>query len=237
VRNELPGLDVILLASDIQNPDLPAALTQIRSDFRFASAPIIVVAKKEQLSAAQDMARADHRLGVVESNPTADSLTNAIASVSKAVGAQPITPVVGTGLSLEAAQTLGLLAITNNPLFKAQDAEAALINALQCDDADLRVTVAQVLGYIGTPAAQEAVARIALDDEESEEMRVAMFAALADAAKHHGSQLSESLVKMVIAVAESHENMVIRTAASQALGALNLPGNPASEIIRNQYDG
>lgn len=237
VRNELPGLDVILLASDLQSPDLPTALTQIRSDFHFAAVPIVVVAKKEQLSAVQDMVRADHRLGVVEAGPTAENLTAAIAKVSKAVGAQAITPTVGTGLSLEAAQTLGLLAITNNPLFNVKDAEPALINALQSDDADLRVTAAQVLGYLGTSTAQEAVARIALDEEESEEMRVAMFAALADAAKHHGSQLSENLVQMVIAAAESHENMAIRTAASQALGAQNLPGNPASAIIRNQYGG
>ncbi len=31
--------------------------------------------------------------------------------------------------------------------------------------------------------------------------------------------------------------MLIREAASQTLGALSLPGNPASVIIRNQYGG
>ena len=68
-------------------------------------------------------------------------------------------------------------------------------------------------------------------------MRVTMFTALAEAAKHRGNHLPDDLVQQLITVAESDENMVIRTAASQTLGALNLPGNPASVIIRNQYDG
>jgi HEAT repeat protein len=132
---------------------------------------------------------------------------------------------------------LGLLAVTNNPLFDVRDAENALIATLETDDATLRRTVAQVLGYLGTTPAQQAVARIALSVDEPEEMRITMFAALADAAKRHGNQLPEDLVQQLIAIAESDENMVIRTAASQTLGALNLPGNPASAIIRNQYGG
>ena len=64
-----------------------------------------------------------------------------------------------------------------------------------------------------------------------------MFTALAEAAKHRGNQLPDELVAELTTIAESDENMVIRTAASRTLGALNLPGNPASVIIRNQYGG
>ena len=64
-----------------------------------------------------------------------------------------------------------------------------------------------------------------------------MFTALADAAKHKGNYLPDNLVEQLTGIAESDNNMVIRTAASQTLGALNLPSNPASVIIRNQYGG
>jgi HEAT repeat protein len=140
-------------------------------------------------------------------------------------------------LALESALVLGLLAVTNNSLFDVQDAETALIATLATDDVTLRRTVAQVLGHLGTTAAQEAIAGIALDTTEAEDMRVAMFAALAEAAKHRGNHLPDEVVQELITIAESDENMVIRTAASQTLGALNLPGNPASVIIRNQYGG
>jgi CheY-like chemotaxis protein len=237
VRNELPGLDVILLASDMTAPDLRQGLPQLRGEFRFATVPVIVVAKPSQSEMVRDFIRGDHSLGQVPVAPDPEALAEAIAAVSKAVGATTITPEVGSGLALEAAMVLRLLAVTNNPLFDVEDAETALIVALDTDDAMLRETVAQVLGYLGTTAAQQAIAQIALDVDEAEQMRVTMFAALADAAKRRGNHLPEDIVQQLIVIAESDENMVIRTAASQALGALNLPSNPASVIIRNQYGG
>ncbi|MFQ5806436.1 MAG: hypothetical protein ACE5I3_08300 [Phycisphaerae bacterium] len=237
VRNELAGLDVILLTSDIAAPDLEQGLSQLRGEFRFASVPVIVVAKPSQGEMVRDFVRGDHRLGRVSVDPDSETLAEVITAVSKAVGATTITPDVGTGLALEAAMVLGLLAVTNNSLFDVQDAEIALIATLETDDEMLRKTVAQVLGYLGTTPAQQAIAQIALSADEPEEMRVAMFAALADAAKRRGNHLPDDTVQQLIAIAESDENMVIRTAASQTLGALNLPSNPASVIIRNQYGG
>ena len=64
-----------------------------------------------------------------------------------------------------------------------------------------------------------------------------MFAALAEAAKRRGSLLSDKLVKQVVEVASSNDNMTIREAASQTLGALSVEGAPASTIIRSQYQG
>ena len=60
---------------------------------------------------------------------------------------------------------------------------------------------------------------------------------LAEAAKRRGDLLSPELVKQIVTIAEGDENMTIREAASCTLGALNVPGEPASAIIRNQYRG
>jgi len=237
VRSELPGLDVMLLASDISAPDLREGLTQLRREFRFASVPVVIVAKVAQGELVRELVRGDHRLDYVPVYPDADTLAKAISRVAKAVGATVITPTVGGGLALEAARVLELLAVTGNPLFKVEEAETALIAALDADEPLLRTTVARVLGYVGTTAAQAAIGRIALNAGEPQEMRVAMFAALAGAAKQRGNHLPDDMVRQITAVAESDPNMDIRTAASQTLGALNLPGNPASVIIRNQYGG
>lgn len=236
-RTECPALDVILLASDMSNPELAPGVVQLRQEFRFAAIPVVVVAKPAQSKMVEDFTRGDHRLAAVTVNPSERELSAAIAQVAKAVGATPVTPEVGSGLALEATMALGLLALTNNPLFDVAESESALIAALRTDDAELRRVIAHVLGFIGTTAAQEAVARIALNAQEPEDMRVMMFAALADATRHRGNLLSERVVKDLIAIAEADPNMTIRGAAAQALGALNLPGNPASVIIRNQYGG
>lgn len=237
VRSDLPGMDLIVLASDVQAPELDAGLKQIRSDFRFASTPTLVITKAGGRDRVQALVRADTRLGEISGGEDAAGLSAAIDRVSKAVGAVAITPESGLSLALESAALMNGMAAANSPPYRGAEAEAALIQALKSGDPALRQTAAAALTYQPTGPAQEAIAAVAMNAAEAEPMRVVMFATLADAAKRHGNHMSEATVKKLIEIAEGDANMVIRTGASQALGALNLPGNPASTIIRNQYNG
>ncbi|MBU0641426.1 MAG: hypothetical protein KKB50_21405 [Planctomycetes bacterium] len=237
VRSELPGLDVIFIASDIPDPGLVSGLKQLRREFQFAATPTIIIIKPADQQVVRDQVRADHRLEALVPTDDPEEIRTTIARVARAVGAQPITADVGASLAQEAAEVLEMLSVTNNPLFSVADAEAALLVALGTPDARLRLTVGRTLGYLGSAAAQQALGDIALDTDEEQDMRVAMFALLADAAKRRGTHLGDEWIQRIITIAENDENMVIRTAASQTLGALNLPGNPASKIIRNQYGG
>jgi len=237
VRQELAGLDLLTIASDVVAPDLRTGLSQLRGEFRFAAVPVVIVAKPGSAELVGGLVRSDFRLGHVPPRVGPDELRAEFTRVSRAVGATPVTPELGLVLAHEAADVLGRMAITNNPLFKPEMVQSAILAALGTGDADLRIKLGGLLAFIDSREAQEPLARIALDEAESQDMRVAMFAALADGAKRFGNRLGEELVRRLIAAAESHENLTIRTAASQALGALNLPGNPASAIIRNQYRG
>ncbi len=236
-RDELAGLDVVFIASDITGPDLTAGLDSLRAEFRFASTPVVVVTKPGAGEAVRDLVQADYRLGSVPAGADRFEVDRVVAAVTRSVGAQPITPEVGASLAREAAEVLRLLALTSNTLLDISAAEVALIDALTTEDRELRVAVAEDLGYLGSRGAQEAIAEIALDTAESEEMRVLMFSALAEAAKRRGNLLGDDLLEQIIKIAESDENMTIREAGSRALGALNVPGEPASVIIRNQYRG
>jgi hypothetical protein len=236
-RSELPGVDLITIASDVVSPDLRTGLSQLRGEFRFASVPVVIVAKPGTGELVGGLIRSDFRLGHVPPQVGPDELRMEFTRVGRVVGATHVTPEVGLGLAHEAADVLVRLALTNNPLFKVEMVQPAILAALGTDDPALRVKLGGLLAFIGSREAQEPLAQIALDEAEPEAMRVAMFAALADGAKRFGNRLGEEIVRRLIAAAESHENLTIRTAASQALGALNLPGNPASVIIRNQYRG
>jgi hypothetical protein len=237
VRTELPGIDAIFIASDIKDPGLVAGLSTLRSEFRFASTPVVLISKPGDAITVRNLVRADHRLAEIPAGVGAADISKAIAVVSRAVGIKPITPEVGAKLAAEATDVLRLLAVTNNTLFNVADAEPALLDALASQDTRLRLAIAEVLGYIGSGKAQEAIAAIALDTKEPMEMRVRMFAALAEAAKRRGNLLGSEPVKKIVTIAAGDEDMTIREAASCTLGALNLPGEPASEIIRNQYRG
>ena len=64
---------------------------------------------------------------------------------------------------------------------------------------------------------------------------MAAFASLAESAKNNGHLLEDSHVTGLVRLAQEEDDLVIRTAASQALGAINLATPKASEIIRS-YD-
>ncbi|MGD8450604.1 MAG: response regulator [Phycisphaerae bacterium] len=237
VREMFPSLDVIFLAADISDVTLPEALAQLRAEFRFGATPVIIINKPGQRGLVRDLVRADHRLGDIVPGDAADRIRAAVETVSRAVGVHAITPEAGTALAMEAAETLDMLAVTHNPLFAVADAKLALIAAMGTTDPALRIKVAHVLGYLPDTAAQEAIAIIALDENQPEDMRVAMFTALAQAAKACGNQLESATVDRLVSIAEKDANLVIRTAASETLGALNLAADKGSEIIRNQYGG
>jgi len=237
VRDQLPAIDVILIASDIQKPGLTEGLSALRGEFRFAATPVVLITKPGHASLIRDLRGADHRLAAVSASPEPADLERAIALVSRAVGAKPITPELGAGLAMEAAEALRQLALTDNPVFNVSDAEAALLDAFKTHNVDLRLVIAETLGYLGSGKAQGAIASLALDPGQPEEMRVKMFLALAEAAKRRGNLLAAEQVQQIVKIAEGEPNLIIRQAASCALGALNLPGEPGSAIVRNQYQG
>ncbi len=237
VRTELPAIDLIFLASNLRDPTLTETLAALRSEFRFSAVPVVVVTKLADREAVRQLARQDARIGVLMENPTPVLVSKAIAEVTHSLGVQSITPDVGAALALEAAEALRLLGVTNNPVFNLAEAENALLTTLGKAGPPLRLAAAEVLGFLASGRAQEAVAKIALDPNEDVDTRVKMFAALAEAAKRRGNLLSPPLVQQLVTVAAGDPNMTLREAASAALGALSVSGEPASQIIRDQYQG
>jgi tetratricopeptide (TPR) repeat protein len=235
VREQTPTLDVIFLASNVQNPSLNQALAHLRNEFRFSSTPVVLIAKRGDADMVRDLVRADYRLAEVRPGAAADAVRSAIERVSHAVGLTPITAEAGAAIALDAAGVLEKLAVTGNPLFDPSQVEQALISALGNKDTALKMAAARVLAHVCSTPAQEALAKIALDSATEQEFRIQMFDVLAQAAKQCGNHLGQPSVNQIVKLAETEPNMPIRTAASQALGALNVPAGKGSEILRNLY--
>lgn len=237
-KSDAPGLDVVVVASDVGDPGLEESLHRMREDFAYRAVPVLLISKPADRSLVRKLVRADHRVLDVAPGEDADRVRLAVARVSYAVGFHPITPEIGQAIALESAQTIHGLAVANSSVFDLKRAEAALVSTLEATkDAALRRTVAQVLEYYGSATAQEGIARLALSVDVDSDMRVSMFDSLAAAGRRRGNLLSAATVDALLKVVEAEPDMVLRTAASQALGALNLPGNKAGDLIRGQYGG
>ena len=78
-------------------------------------------------------------------------------------------------------------------------------------------------------------AAMALNDNNTESLRIAAFNSLAESAKNNGNLLTDDQVNELLKIARDDTDLTIRTAGSEALGALNLATNKASEIIRTYH--
>lgn len=236
-QQELPTLDVVFLASDISEPDLRGALDALRARAGGKNLPVVILAKGGQMTLTEQISREDPATGMIATGADSAALIAAWKEVNRNVGRAELDPDLALDLALSAAETLRELAISGSRVFDIGRAEGALVAALKHTSPDLRVLSAQALAMIPTPTAQQAVAAEALNEANEVGLRIDMFAALAESGRHHGNKLTDEQLNALIKLVMEAKDLAIRTAASQAFGALNVPGNRASEIIRAQHRG
>jgi CheY-like chemotaxis protein len=244
-HKEVTHLDGIFLASDMRQPTTTEALRTLASDTRFALTPVVILIKEgDQLE--RILQRLEARImpvGSVFVLTDADGKVDpklgeqALAElklVAEAVGQREMSAEMQQWLALRAMKTLEGIARRGSDVLDVTVAEPALIATLrEGETPELRLAAAIALSWISTPAAQQAIAMVALDDVEADNLRMATFGTLAGSAKRFGSQLNEDLTDRLIDAAVNEPNLELRTAASQALGTLDLPVNRAAEILTN----
>lgn len=233
-RKNSPSLDLIVLASNVKTPGLNTELRDLRKDYLFASAALVLLVNPADEDVVRPLLHLDSRLGGVSEDAAAERILAEYDRVRRQIGGVALDKATALSLAVQAAEALRLVAISNCKAYDCNKAQPALIKALSHPEQALRVTSAEVLAVAKTPEAQQAIARLALDGNQEKPIRIRVFASLANSAKAHGNLLTDELREQVAAAATQAKDLDIRTAASQALGAMNLPSNQASEIIRAQ---
>jgi tetratricopeptide (TPR) repeat protein len=233
-RKNVPSLDLVLIPSNLKEPAFVAALNELRKDYLFASAATVLLISPADDEVVRPLLHLDSRIGGVPADAPAAGLLAEYDRVRRQIGALPLDRATALSLATQAAEALRMIAVTNNKVYNFRQAQVALINSLKHPEEALRVIGADVLAESEAPEAQQAVAQLALDETQSKPVRLRVFAALANSAKAHGNLLNDEWRDQVAAAATQAKDLEIRTAASQALGALNLPSNQASKIIRAQ---
>jgi len=244
-HQELTHLDGVFLADDMERPTPIEAIRELARDDRFALAPIVILLKGDTLILDRVNA-VDDRVGgelldlaadgsVVVDSGLVDRLLEKKDRVAGKFGHRALSPEMRLSLALEAAQTLQAIAASDSQVLDVTVAEKTLIDALTTHESEeLRVAAAAALSWLDSESAQQAIAVVALGVDETESLRMPAFASLAGAARRFGSHLDERMTDRLIKQAFDEPNLALRTAASQALGALNLPERRAADIIVGQ---
>ena len=236
-RTEFHSLAGLFISTDVTEPAMTTALAQLRSEFTYAKTPVVLLAKPRQSLLAEQVASADGYAEAVDAAADGAALEAGLERVRSRTGRAPLDPDLASSLALQAAETLRSIAVDGRTVYDFGVAEPALIAALSSDNEELQVTAASVLALARTPTAQRSIAEIALDSGQPDSLRVSSFNSLAESAKHNGKLLDERQVAELVEIARDDPDLTIRTAASEALGGMNLAAGKAGEIIRSYHGG
>lgn len=238
--------DVILLAAGMQQPDALGAIAELRRDLPTAATPILVVVNEDQLSTGRTAARSAAGVEVITSDIVdlgdpariTEQMMNRVKRASQTLGMSALGRELSMDLALQSCDVLRMIGESNLKVFDFSRSVSGLVGALSSSTEALRVRAAHALALGASADAQQALASAALNPERGLEERVAFFGSLAESARRNGNLLGSSeAVNRLINFTMTESDLILRAAASKALGALDLPSNKASEIIRGQYNG
>ncbi|MHC4329205.1 MAG: hypothetical protein ACYSWW_13915 [Planctomycetota bacterium] len=100
---------------------------------------------------------------------------------------------------------------------------------------EIQILSGRTLAHLDSPGAQRAIAAMALDTNNAQDVRIPAFDSLATSAKLNANMLPEDTVDAIYALIGSDDtDPDLRSAAAAAYGALNLPSRKAKDLILDQ---
>lgn len=236
-RSELESLDAMFISSAITNPEPAEAIAAVRGRRDVSLTPIVLMVEPDQTAMAELIVGGDPGVESVDAGASREALLERLAMVAKRLGQTPVDPDTAHELALLAAGTLHRIALDGRSVFNAAVAEKAVISAAGSVHEDLQIASIDVLALLPGGAAQSAIAQTALQRSNTESLRIAAFAGLSESAKRFSNQLDDDRVDELLEFSFDEPNLRLRTAASHALGALNIAADRASRIPLKYHRG
>lgn len=231
-RAESPAIHTFIVATDVSEPDVNNVMGQLRSEFAYAKTPVVLLVKPGTDLTAETIVKADPNADMVDSGVDGAAIEDALERVRSRTAQAALDAEVSKELARLAVATLRQIATNGRTPYDLNAAEPALISALSSPDGVLQESAAGVLAFLKSAKAQQSIAELALDGGQPEGLRVGVFGSLAESGKVQGNQLTEDQFASLMKISLEEANLVIRTAATQALGALNPTGEKAAEVLK-----
>ncbi len=160
-----------------------------------------------------------------------DTFLGAVQVLQERAGGGASTPEMSTTMAMAAASALARIGASGGGVFRMQDAELDLIDALREQSGDLRMEVAEVLAWVPTEAAQRALLGKALEPADADE-QAGLLRAAAASARRFGDKADPGQVERLREIMTGGAGQV-SDAAAACYGALNLgPRETIRMIVR-----
>ena len=186
-------------------------------------------------SAAIAIGAAGPKEGFAENKLVVANLAEALGQGSQASagGANGWSQEIAENYAVRAAEAMLSLAQARNSVLDLSAAQPALESAVS--DKRIQVLAGQILAYLDSPGAQRAIAAMALEANNTPDVRIAAFVSLATSAKLNANMLPDETIDAIYVLISSNETETeLRSTAAAAYGALNLPSRKVKDLILDQ---
>lgn len=219
------GVDVVVLGDDPQPNQVVASL---RSKGQFVGLPVVVAGQSERLGY---LAEKDGRVVLTVDEPQAKDMAEALSSAANIGAGEGMSPKLAAKWAVRTAESIRMLGLTGNSVYDIDSARVSLAAALQHPSQDVQVAAARALAVMPKVHAQRAITAVACSTQTSEKVRIEAFASLTESIRRFGSQVPDDQAENVIGVVIGNDSLAVRSAAAQALGAMNLPSEKIKSLI------
>ncbi len=229
---DVPYLGLVIVPGGVQANQL---ISLAATDDRLRYTPVLVTGSASELTKAHLDYVQFRTFGVVPNGAGEQTIISRYHAILKRLGS--MTPSSGQAmrLSIAAAGLLKSMAQNRASIFNVNVALPALNQALHNQHNRVVVAAAAVLGYVRNPKAQLMLARASLNSSSAPAaVQQRLFNDLATSARNVGNHLNSAQVNSLIQVVATESDPKVQIAAAAALGALNVPSNQASKLIRGQ---
>ena len=209
------GVDGFILGSlptaDKQN--LQAKLSKTKT---LSNLPVVSLAELERQNGAK---------------PDADTIKTSLVAAKAKMSGKIMAPNEAASWASRACRVLERLCDTENKVYDLLQARGALIEALGHESKGVQADAINALAVMNDATAQQAVVSFALGNVADEKLAITAFNALSRSLRRFGYKLTSDQSQDVIRLVIGKTSTQLRTAASRALGAMNLPSQEIKQLI------
>lgn len=217
---ESPGVDLIV--TDLPSASTAQTLEDTKARVKLRATPVLtLVTQQGYTDLAMKYAR-DTSVHVARAGLSGDEIGAAAEQLLARSGGGAIDAQEASAYKARALAVLRDLGISSNNVLNIADASGPLVGALNASTGAEKIMVAEVLAYVPTKAAQQAMFDAAMGADTGSQDRVKLLTSVALSAKKTGNQLSEAQIASLMDLVKNGGDAEA-TAAASLMGALNLP--------------
>lgn len=217
---DAPGID--LLVSDLPSAQTQQMLDDVRARVKTRATPVLSLVSQQGYTDLAIKYSRDASVKIARAGLVADEIVVASDQLMEKASGGVIGDDEAQLYKAKALSVLRDLGISGNNVLNIADASAPLVTALGASKGANKLLVADVLAYVPTKTAQQAIFDAAMAADAGSQDRVAMLNAVSTSAKRTGNQLTERQVASLLELVTKGGDAEA-TAAASLMGALNLP--------------